>query len=242
MSTQRIFLFLATAAALLPLSACSVPAQDKLECLLPNGDKMILINEFDYQLGPPCGHCTSRVNNTGFEPYFKPSKGKRWADASTSPMGNSSLDTLENRQKLCAAFGSFGQSVSSNGNVILDSSTKQRLRNALGFDYIGAIYQNPLDQSLGLQKLSWLRYRYASKLAENTLVYELPYAESTDMDKNNIVGAKVLRVIQTISTDGGKTWSEPIITTDSKIFVMGKPLIEQTGIAKPGEYSIGPGK
>jgi hypothetical protein len=31
----------------------------------------------------------------------------------------------------------------------------------------------------------------------------------------------------------GKTWSDPIITTDAEIFELGKPILEQSFIARP---------
>lgn len=42
----------------------------------------------------------------------------------------------------------------------------------------------------------------------------------------------IISVWQYHSTDGGKTWSRPIITKDAKLFVIGKTIKEQPGVAK----------
>lgn len=43
----------------------------------------------------------------------------------------------------------------------------------------------------------------------------------------------IMAVYQSISTDAGKTWSEPIVTTHAEIFELGKSMEEQSFVAKP---------
>lgn len=52
----------------------------------------------------------------------------------------------------------------------------------------------------------------------------------------NIIDA----VIQTQSTDNGQTWSSPIITKDPKLFIIGKSILDQPAVAKPGKWKKGP--
>ena len=40
-----------------------------------------------------------------------------------------------------------------------------------------------------------------------------------------------------VSTDNGKTWSDPVITTDALIFQMGKRWIDQCFVARPIEFN-----
>lgn len=43
----------------------------------------------------------------------------------------------------------------------------------------------------------------------------------------------ITAVWQSISTDEGKTWTDPIITKDAKIYELGKSILEQSFIARP---------
>ena len=44
-------------------------------------------------------------------------------------------------------------------------------------------------------------------------------------------------VYQSFSADNGKTWSDPVITTDALIFQMGKRWIDQCFVARPIEFN-----
>lgn len=50
--------------------------------------------------------------------------------------------------------------------------------------------------------------------------------------RNSAGDCPIAAVWQTHSTDNGKTWSKPIITKDAKLFVIGKSIKEQPGVAK----------
>ena len=66
------------------------------------------------------------------------------------------------------------------------------------------------------------------------------YAEITFETKNDICEdsplfskCPITAVYQSISTDDGKTWADPIITKEAKIYELGKSILEQSFIARP---------
>lgn len=53
------------------------------------------------------------------------------------------------------------------------------------------------------------------------------------VDRGYIYDRKIDAVYQSFSSDNGKTWSDPIITTDAKILEIGKAWSRQSYIARP---------
>ena len=66
------------------------------------------------------------------------------------------------------------------------------------------------------------------------LVYEQPLSRS---DRGYIYEMRFDGVYQAFSADNGKTWSDPVITTDALIFQMGKRWIDQCFVARPIEFN-----
>lgn len=100
-----------------------------------------------------------------------------------------------------------------------------------------------LDQ--GLDRLEDYEYDVMSFVGifNSSYYYELPLISKPrelipDADGNiDVYGPThendaIIAVWQSHSIDGGKTWSKPIITKDAKLFVIGKSIKEQPGVAK----------
>jgi len=65
------------------------------------------------------------------------------------------------------------------------------------------------------------------------LFYEIALSTYKDENGNSLPNGKIVAVYQSTSTDEGKTWSDPIITKDAKIYELGKSTLEQSFIARP---------
>ena len=79
-----------------------------------------------------------------------------------------------------------------------------------------------------------VNYALVNRDKKNRLVYEQPLSKQTVRPdyKKAFDG-----VYQSFSTDNGKTWSDPVITTDALIFQMGKRWIDQCFVARPIEFN-----
>ena len=222
-------------------SACAVQKQDELECVLSNGDKFVLIATFDYtapifSLG--CWHCKSRVNETQFKAYFEPKGQKQWPEVASNQIDYrlSELKTEEGRQRICSVFALISGTYSADGRVLVPGEKRFR---SVPRPYSDAS-KNFVTQMQN-QKMLAISAIYLA-LIDNKLISELFLVRPGDTSaKNDHYSRPLLGAGRSVSIDNGKTWSDDIIATDSKLFIIGKSLLEQPGVAKPGRYKVGPG-
>jgi len=66
----------------------------------------------------------------------------------------------------------------------------------------------------------------------NVLWSEVGLKKLSDSCTSEQADCPIAIVWQSHSTDNGKTWNKPIITKDAKLFVIGKSIKEQPGVAK----------
>lgn len=223
------------AAVLFSQSVLAGQREDYLECELSNGDKFILINKYDYSpLARFTRHGANRTNQIGFIGHFKTNNGI----ASVESMGNFgkfdvSVD-LE-RKKTCSSFFLIGNKSQSSA-YIFNTSNNEAVREDVPFPDHRII--DALDMDAEKQGLFTPRHPTPYHIKNgNNIRIEYSLTKIASLVKSNIVDA----IITVESTDNGQTWSAPIITKDAKLFVIGKSILDQPAVAKPGKWKKGPG-
>jgi hypothetical protein len=240
---KQIKLYLLVGCVAFTQSACSYPAQDELECVLPNGDKFELVAKYDYEplseVLQYVGDVAQRLNQQDFEVRHKSSNGEYAGDSidQISKRGREQLSTEDGRIKTCSEFSLIRDTYTTPRRVRLPSGATSKdfqtiNRPAIQFDAI-----KKLAASKGFQ--FYFPSRGYFGLFDSKLIMERPLINlNVELDFTQPIEG----VFQIASADNGQTWSEPIVTKESKLFVIGKSLFDQLGIAKPGKYKIGPGR
>ena len=246
-------------------------AQDYLECDLSNGDKFILINKYDYSaMAKFTRHGASRINQSGFNGFYQKSGNglekspSVWMSASPNDLD---VNRYHQREFLCVRFNIYNLDKAHNFPVSayksirfffgkyrwLLSDEQEKTLNAAK-----VTTQEGQDSRLKLQKeyerLIAIQYGVdANSLSGYSLLGkagEVIWAELSFESKNATCittsngtnsTCPIFAVWQTQSTDNGQTWSDPIITKDAKLFVIGKSILDQPAVAKPGKWKKGPG-
>jgi hypothetical protein len=234
------------AAVGLTQSACSITVEDSLECVLPDGDKFLLIATADYSplaavVRPIARHPPSaRVNQTQFKAFFVPKSGKR----SESSVGGTQHDmnrlkTEAGRRAICARFSLV------NGYYSIDGQVKIRrgdVLEALAHEspYITLSDPGFQEQKKRLDLFLVYEVGYVVKVG-NQFVSESLFIQEVGNQSGDMLDFPISHVYQQVSIDDGKTWTDPIFTQNSKIAVIGKSVLNQPGLAKPGNFHIAPG-
>ena len=225
---KKIRLITAIAFIFISKVAFAVQREDVLECGLPNGDKFILISKYDYSLAakllkPISRHPPAeRFNVSPYKLYLRKNGYSKniefnWALQKTEP------------EKMCARFGSVNDLVYAGLNDLCgylgETCTKSAWDEKLRLSYVDK--ENPTWVQMELKRLNLRTY---PGFGANTMINkQLVREQSLSLAKSDVITA----VWQATSTDNGKTWADPIITTDAKIFELGKTIYEQSFIARP---------
>ena len=211
-------------------------SEDYLECDLANGDQFILINKYDYSpLARFTRHGASRTNEFGFKAYYKPTNSKIIKSTVPTPswfFHPTSLTIELARKKACALYSRNQNYLRAVGSVIHFENNKVVISNPIfpSKEFRDNIYE--LAKNKRLNQLFSHDYNDG-----NQTQVEFAIIESAKEDWES----PIVSVIQTQSTDNGQTWSDPIITKDAKLFEIGKSILDQPAVAKPGKWKKGPG-
>lgn len=220
---------------LLSVTVAHAKSEDYLECDLANGDQFILINKYDYSpLARFTRHGASRTNQFGFLAYFKPKDNKVYKDT-LGNFGRFNVADEMQRKEACADFFMFAEKVQSTGheyklhdNKVLNESIMFPSKEIIKY----------LDRNIDGGKLYTPESPVPFQLKyNNDITVEFGLTKKLILRQPSIIDA----VIQTQSTDNGQTWSDPIITKDAKLFEIGKSILDQPAVAKPGKWKKGPG-
>lgn len=211
--------------------AQAVAKKDVLICAVPDGSKFILQSHYDWSPVPlPVYHHSRESGRTGWGFTYQDRQGQLSELDGSASYNNKTKSALEHA---CANVGmKFGMplapftfqredgSWNATANFPMkdldvhpsqgSEETRRRMEQA---GIVLAEYHFGLILKQG-QRLTFEKQLYRSKEGE---MYTLPVAA----------------VLQAISEDGGKTWSEPIVTEDAQIFDIGKGWIEQRFRARP---------
>lgn len=217
-------------------SAHAIKREDVLECGLPDGSKFVLRSEYNWNWIPLPAIHSSRVTNRGswVSQYVDASGKKSLPKVTVHYSGIANPDALRGA---CAGFGMLN-GVSLAGFTHLQKngswfSLADFQWGKLRLDFTDKLEtRNPTLQSMmdsaGIKVGIW---RFAHTLpVDGRLVFEQLLSRA---DRGYIHDFRIDAVYQSFSTDNGKTWSDPIITTDAKILEIGKPWSRQSFIARP---------
>ncbi|MGP1664624.1 MAG: hypothetical protein ACTS5I_01655 [Rhodanobacter sp.] len=231
-------------------AAHAIGREDVLECGLPDGSKFVLRSTYEMSLIPwPLVHASRNSKRQNWRPLYHDVAGKiSEVPASVMYRNEEPRELIE----VCAHFGMLNgvplaefTYLRENGSWLsLEDFPWGKLSVSVGKE------QNVLTGKIDIDKLTpTLRavmdkadigssvYLFGLILPKNgRLVYEQPLYKKL----RRSVGDSGLRydlifdaVYQSFSDDDGKTWSDPIVTTDAQIFEMDKSWLEQSFIAKP---------
>ena len=217
--------------SLLPLSAAAqIPRADLLECGLPGEHRFILKAEYTWY---PWAHLTRSGNprrgGTRFDAYYVVPNDGSLSDAPTSIVHSGSQG---GRHRACAEVGFV------HGYPIVKKSFL--MPNGKWFDLSSLpdkLYVRvPADTSLiGLELrardlVPALNFAFVVPIGDR-LVFEWPLEGKK---------AHVDAVFKSESRDGGKTWSDPVISTAAEIYELGKYAREQSFVGRPLRYNGDP--
>ncbi|QAU34678.1 hypothetical protein [Janthinobacterium sp. 17J80-10] len=216
-------------------ASAAVTRHDVLECGLSDGSKFILRSAYEFSLVPlPLRHASRESNRKDWEPtYWRPGKDPIEVPRTVRYSSKANLHALKG---VCSHFGLV------NGHPIIGASYLKDdgtwfYREDFPWKKLQVEIQSMRNdltptQSKQLQNAGIKRTSGISLLApKNTrLVWEQPLQRKLEGYEYAVI---VDAVYQAFSEDGGKTWSEPIVTTKAELFEIGKPWCEQSFLAKP---------
>ncbi|MBR0567109.1 exo-alpha-sialidase [Azoarcus sp. L1K30] len=212
-----------------------IPRKDVLECGLPDGSKFVLTAGYDwYPLARVLPEAAERLNQGPWSVEYQEEREPFKAFKSEAPASVSFLNTTDiELREVCAKVGKL------HGIPLVAFSYLNRDDNWLpleGFPWekltIGPWDKLAPSTRGAMQAADFKSSTYLFSLvvpSKDRYIYEQPLLrDATDRRFGTFEG-----VYQSISTDGGKTWSKPVITTKAIIFEMGKSWLDQCFVARP---------
>jgi hypothetical protein len=234
-------------------------SEDVLECVLPSGDAFILSSKYEHT--PPwiqliAWHALSREHQEKFKVFYKPKNERSWKKP-VNYIDAQRINQEIDRWEICSNYYGFGGFVDMGGIdgqkppggsyfSIIDFKYSGTQLDFLKPEYLPELYKKQIINLISdKSQLPLMRPKYYFfGLIEGKLFHE-----AVLVGHDGVCGEKkdewnpclIVAAWQSESTDQGKTWSYPVLTTSPKLFVTGKSIFDQPGIAKPGEFRIGPG-
>ena len=239
---RYLIFFLSMIGGDLAYAQLTIPKEDRVECLLQNGDKFVLILQYKWDPAARLfAHATSRYKSGGFNVWYQ-EKGKGKLIDLDEDIGYAYAKTHEVRGELCSRAGIYGGIINSpGGKQKLPSSTYFiGINLPFNMEILLRMERDDIEIKKQLDDLQATLFARGLSygMAKGAMFSELPLQREICM--NSDCRSPIVAVWQSFSKDLGKSWSDPIITKDSKLFVMGKTPYEQPGVAKPGKFKLGP--
>jgi hypothetical protein len=224
---------LSAAIPLLCLSnvAEAVIREDKLVCGLPDGSSFVLRSEYNWSPIPlPVYHHSRESEPTGWSFSFRSRQGKtNQLEGGADFHGKDKL-ALEHA---CAHVGA-------KAGVPLAPFTFQRTDGSWNSTALFPMHELDVDLSTANDETRRRMERAGIEWALIHFGLILPHGKQLIFEKplhRARIGTVFIKpfdaVLQSVSEDGGKTWSAPIVTEDARIFEIGKGWIEQSFRARP---------
>ncbi|NHZ81465.1 hypothetical protein F2P44_19605 [Massilia sp. CCM 8695] len=212
----------------LGLHARSGFARDSLECVLPQGGRIVMEAHCKAPAGVS-GDCDSRYDTR----YLAPGGG------APVELGETSLDKPDDSATpaaMCARFYARGNSVHA------PASDDGQYRSIARGQVASVQAHRPDNEEVETQAnrqspREALNYSGYSRMVElgGTWVLEEAFTRRyrghyADADVHR---APLSHVLQMQSSDQGDTWSAPVLTSASRLFTIGKPALDQPDAARP---------
>jgi hypothetical protein len=224
--------------AALALPACAqISRKDVLVCGFPDGARFILTSKYTYSLFSLVAPVREHEHREGWKVFYSSSSGNTRLEAPTGFVySNSRLSSL---QEICMELGKRNDIVLVNVSYLLDNNQWFLGGSVIGkliVPYVPFERHEKLKSELERFRLPRTTYEYAfiMPLKNGYLAYEQPLSEKVGNGYHDRIFDGVY---QSFSTDNGKTWSDPVITTDALIFQMSKRWIDQCFVARPIEFN-----
>lgn len=211
------------AAAMAPLAAGAFTRTYVSECHLSDGSKFVLRANYDYN--PLAGHAAKGpVEDWGI--FYKP-KGKFRETRAPQTLPFHGPDNPD-----CTKLGLI------NGTPVVYFSFLDKNGKWFSPDRIpDNVQQATSDNEPGVKQLlethqlgSLYRVAFVAPVGAD-IVYETPLLTL----RHRTPDGTIVAVMQSMSRDGGKTWSAPEITTKARIYELGKSHLAQSFVGKPGK-------
>lgn len=211
--------------------ARAIGREDVLVCGLPDGSKFVLRSEYNWNPMPlPVYYHSRESKRTGWGFTYVDQHGRRSKlTGGASFYGTEKLEL----EHACANIGMksgvpLAPFTFRRGDGSWNSSANFPMAELDLEPAIGSADTRRQMEEAGIQ---WAPTHYGLILAERRhLIFEKQLYRSKQGTKYTL---PVAAVLQSVSEDGGKTWSSPIVTEDARIFDIGKPWIEQSFRSRP---------
>lgn len=211
-----------------------IPREDVLECGLPDGSKFVLRAKYKWQPLSIIAPIRKREHQENWGADYIANSSAPASHVPTSIDFSNTFD--QTLREACAEVGKRDgvplvaySYLQANGEwfpVITDALWKK-----LAVPYVPSKRSEPLKSALEKAGMAGTTFMFSLVMPRHGhLIYEQPLSKYSDVYYYDQVFEGVY---QSISSDGGKTWSEPVITTKAKIFEMGKPWLDQCFVARP---------
>ena len=217
------------------LTACSIRKKDEIECGLPDGGKFILTAEYDWvPIARFIPHAAERVNKKPWSIAYK----KDSESAPSEAPATVTYTGLNPRilRGVCASVGKK-DGIPIAWLSFLQSDGKWFPRGIIPDEKLTLHYYNNMPKKEKvLEKIKIVGAR--SAIHQFSLIMPdgdiLIHEQALSKDDRGFHYDHVfVGVYQSFSMDGGKTWSEPIVTANARIFEMGKSQVDQCFVARP---------
>jgi len=240
----KVLKWLLPALLLVVLLIFGIPKQNKLACEFDDGDQMVIRQNYRYYPWIMYLRAYPWEYSNNSPVYYKP---KGWIEGWRKVgnlgkvigfIGESDMNKSY-RLRYCSNFSKMGETVAFQG-----------IRYKLpGSDWQDTPYRknyfkkelSELDEKMKEMNLvTSIGLRFA-QMDDSTLLLEDPIINKKGCypfkEYKDHPPCGVQAVLQTYSHDGGQTWSPLVLTEDSKLYELGKPLYEQKGVARPADWT-----
>jgi hypothetical protein len=221
-------------AALMGLAAgetSAITRHDVLECGLSDGSKFLLRSEYEWMALPlPVGRHGSRESKRrGWVPSYKDKSGKEVRVPGMVEYGGEAALAIA-----CSYFGMkqgvplahFSFRRTDGGWLAREQFPMARLDIKVDADNT-----ETLQRALQQAGIKGTAFHFGLIYAEGQrLIYEKPLYRVTDVDDAR---SPIDAVFQAVSDDGGVNWSEGRVTTEARIFELGRAWGAQSFLARP---------
>jgi hypothetical protein len=232
MDKRSVFLMLLMATS---LQACAIERHDVLECGLPDGSKFVLKAAYDWsplaKIIP--GDVAERINEQGMSVEFEFHGGRR--EKIPGSFEKSQFQQAGKPEQLCSRAGVIHNTIVGWGSFRKDTGEVIDVP-PLPDDLRPSVQENVPSIKTLLTRIDGEFVSTKYFIDGDLIVYESAFAKRDCGVKR--VGyfpnpCPIVLVISTVSHDGGLQWSVPILTSEPKIFEIGRSVLEQSFIARP---------
>jgi hypothetical protein len=208
----------------------AIAREDVLECRVSDGSEFVLKSKYDWSPEARLfSHAAERINQEPYQIFYRKKDFVKSINTGVNMPHSESDDRL---QEICSHVGLW------HGRPIAPYTYQANSGEWIGLsdDAASKLYLSPVTvrQPVHIRKelerfnaMPELNFAFLLPI-DSWLVYEQPIIAD---------GVRVVAVYKSESADFGKTWSVPMITTEAKIFEVGKPLMEQSFIGRPTKYN-----